>query len=898
MSAIKDCESKSLRAKIILRPMDGLPPMGTPIFDELHGRKPGLLMGPLLSEDILMLHSSGAPIEGIQIDPPILPPSRIPTYKGVPRPPRPHSSLLTRCRHGVAPQGLVGQPVRVLAWTEHDDGFFSRSSRAFSLRLNLRKRTPDNYALPWKQSESALARRISLRAPPPQVPSRPCETACVTPEVAAALADLLQRLPRQARSVRIVFEGDVEPCVVASLWRDGVALRVSSESQWWAELEGLTYLEASQHVLVGGITWLTSVMAEVKSFYDTFKLNAQKTRWLWVVSDCTPAPPPPPPQERPATNMTQPPLALPSFAEICDRVSGVLKENVKGVLLVSSEKFLASEEVVPLAPGRWVAIGGVERGGEGSSQLVFVASWTRAGLRTHKPIWPRPPFNFMNRTVKIACIKKPQVFEFKDDASLDDAGGYVVEILKVIRSRHNFTGVLVPTEGFGLRTPNGSYNGMVGVVQRKEADMAALDFTPSLDRTSVVDFSVPIGEDIVVIISRAPDIIIRPFLLLQIFSPLSWLAILASAVLVGVVTHAAGRAEVLVGAERSGGAVSLVEQVVGALKIHVYQSSSARPRGPAAHLVATTGMLVALVVGSLYCGSVTAFLAIPFRSLPVDSVEGLARSAIRPALRSKTLVLQTLTAEGGALHEIRDEVGVFTGAETTSWNFFKTVADGTYALVDVYSSAVGRAMQYERRGEQCQFYLGKVPVKVDLDVFVFAKNSPILFQVDDTIRWLKYFGLIQHIKTKYYSVPCEAEVTSDGPQAMSVQQIKITNHELPSSGVKPGSDIYMRKFDISENLSPWIGSPQFSEVHGNNIILPYLSNRVISSGARYWQHRWFWRHITTKETVKVVGKMLQDLTLMFSITNPKSFCQPESFTYIPYIPSLQQHIGHKEGEVR
>nr|XP_027214869.1 uncharacterized protein LOC113807774 [Penaeus vannamei] len=95
---------------------------------------------------------------------------------------------------------------------------------------------------------------------------------------------------------------------------------------------------------------------------------------------------------------------------------------------------------------------------------------------------------------------------------------------------------------------------------------------------------------------------------------------------------------------------------------------------------------------------------------------------------------------------------------------------GTYALVDVYSSAVGRAMQYERRGERCRFYLGKEPVKVDLDVFVFAKNSPILFQIDDTIRWLKYFGVIQHIKKNYYSVPCEVEVTSNAPEPMSLLQ--------------------------------------------------------------------------------------------------------------------------------
>ncbi|XP_037778087.1 uncharacterized protein LOC119574885 [Penaeus monodon] len=163
------------------------------------------------------------------------------------------------------------------------------------------------------------------------------------PEVAAALVDLLQRLPQPQPEVYIVFEKDLDPCVLASLWRGGVPLRVvGGVGVWWARLEELTYLGASQHVLVGGVPWLVSVMAKVRSLYDAFKLNAQKTRWFWVASECRAAPPLF--QGRPASNSPQPPPALSSFSEICARVSRVLEENVKGVLLVHSGKLVSSEE--------------------------------------------------------------------------------------------------------------------------------------------------------------------------------------------------------------------------------------------------------------------------------------------------------------------------------------------------------------------------------------------------------------------------------------------------------------------------------------------------------------------------------------------------------------------------
>lgn len=53
----------------------------------------------------------------------------------------------------------------------------------------------------------------------------------------------------------------------------------------------------------------------------------------------------------------------------------------------------------------------------------------------------------------------------------------------------------------------------------QEAEIGAVDFMPNEQRSEVVDFSVPIGQDPVIIFSSAPYLIIKPFLLFQIFSP-------------------------------------------------------------------------------------------------------------------------------------------------------------------------------------------------------------------------------------------------------------------------------------------------------------------------------------------------------------------------------------------
>lgn len=50
------------------------------------------------------------------------------------------------------------------------------------------------------------------------------------------------------------------------------------------------------------------------------------------------------------------------------------------------------------------------------------------------------------------------------------------------------------------------------------ADVAPLDFTPSTRRSEVVEFGAPYGTDGVVILCQAPGLVIKPFLLLNIFS--------------------------------------------------------------------------------------------------------------------------------------------------------------------------------------------------------------------------------------------------------------------------------------------------------------------------------------------------------------------------------------------
>ncbi|XP_050739160.1 uncharacterized protein LOC127009837 [Eriocheir sinensis] len=130
-----------------------------------------------------------------------------------------------------------------------------------------------------------------------------------------------------------------------------------------------------------------------------------------------------------------------------------------------------------------------------------------------------------------------------------------------------------------------------------------------------------------------------------------------------------------------------------------------------------------------------------------------------------------LTEDSGQLGaQVRKVMVVFSDEEVTQWEFLKKVADGTYGFIDTASSAIGRSGQYEKVGKPCLFHIGRNPVRMDLDAFAYPKNSPVKQQFDEVMRWLQYFGIIEHLKSQYYSKACGFSLTTEGPKPISLNQ--------------------------------------------------------------------------------------------------------------------------------
>ncbi|MPC63957.1 Glutamate receptor ionotropic, NMDA 2B [Portunus trituberculatus] len=264
----------------------------------------------------------------------------------------------------------------------------------------------------------------------------------------------------------------------------------------------------------------------------------QRTSWVWVVTL--------------STNITQPdnsgapePSSSLTFRNATQVVNSRAKGMLKGVLLMQEQhetSLLASSSspgrtfltnspkpAKEVSSGHRVHVGGMMPRRDWFWELTLVGSYVTHNLSLFKPLWPQTSYDFHGGNIYIAFSQKAGTIENRVNTDVMDARGYLADMLKIVMEALNATGVLRLTRGAGGKDRTGTWNGVIGVV---EADIGAVDFMPNHQRKEVVDFSVAIGQDPVIIFSSAPYIIIKPMLLLQIFSPEVW-ACLAGAVLGG-----------------------------------------------------------------------------------------------------------------------------------------------------------------------------------------------------------------------------------------------------------------------------------------------------------------------------------------------------------------------------
>ncbi|XP_054715546.1 glutamate receptor-like [Uloborus diversus] len=142
-----------------------------------------------------------------------------------------------------------------------------------------------------------------------------------------------------------------------------------------------------------------------------------------------------------------------------------------------------------------------------------------------------------NKNLKIAISPYSNVIEINErNSEVEVVGGYESTLLRLLLQYFAPMHVFVyPLDGeWGRRHENGSWTGLIGLLQRKEADIAVSYVGITEMRATVVDFSAPYTVTGQFFATRAPRVLPRTISVLQPFPTEAWLCNIAAVVFVSI----------------------------------------------------------------------------------------------------------------------------------------------------------------------------------------------------------------------------------------------------------------------------------------------------------------------------------------------------------------------------
>ncbi|XP_046710172.1 glutamate receptor ionotropic, delta-1-like isoform X1 [Silurus meridionalis] len=182
---------------------------------------------------------------------------------------------------------------------------------------------------------------------------------------------------------------------------------------------------------------------------------------------------------------------------------------------------------------------------------------------------------------------------------------------------------------YGSRLPNGSWNGMIGELINKRADLAVSAITITPERENVVDFSKRYMDYSVGILMRKPEEKINIFSLFAPFDLAVWACIAAAIPVVGVLIFLLNRMQSLRCQNPPGAPSSISNSLHSAVWLvygaFVHQGGDSAVGSVALRIVMGSWWLFTLIVCSSYTANLAAYLTVSRMDNTIRTFQDLAR---------------------------------------------------------------------------------------------------------------------------------------------------------------------------------------------------------------------------------------------------------------------------------
>ncbi|XP_076068388.1 putative glutamate receptor [Oratosquilla oratoria] len=319
----------------------------------------------------------------------------------------------------------------------------------------------------------------------------------------------------------------------------------------------------------------------------------------------------------------------------------------------------------------------------------------------------------------------------------------MAELLSILARQLDFDYELKQPQDhvWGTPLPNGSWSGMLGMLQREEVEFALGPFARTQSRETVSDFALPVCVDNIAILMVRPGIesdiagFVKPFTF-QV-----WVLVLVAIVATWLTFTLSLKVENLL--------VEVEERVKSALTLAFWvfktltqEASTWVPSTNASRLVVATWLLSSMVFMSVYSGILTAMLTVPRVTIPIDSQEDLVAQSQLPwrlETGSKMFQYYQEAKDGIRRRVFEGHSGIFPDCYASR----KEIANGEFAAIcDRTTMKMAMSWDFSTSGK-CHLYMSRESVYSNLVFSIaFRTNSSFLRPVNRILRRLKEAGFI------------------------------------------------------------------------------------------------------------------------------------------------------------
>ncbi|KAK4323243.1 hypothetical protein Pmani_006026 [Petrolisthes manimaculis] len=366
---------------------------------------------------------------------------------------------------------------------------------------------------------------------------------------------------------------------------------------------------------------------------------------------------------------------------------------------------------------------------------LSLGAWHPNNFSTMNDIFPDHFQDFGGQVLRVTNSLDDAPLVFQNNRGNVD--GICARILGVMSSWLNFTYTFKSaTSDWGERLENGSWNGMLGQVQRGEAHLVINYFTITHERAQDFDYSVSYFTEGFGVMLRDPPPLPHWQSILYPYTGVVWAAVGGIVILVTFAYYFVNIRDL---------SLSVVVSFLIVLQSFMNQSVSQEPRVWVSRGLLGLWLLATWVLRVSYTSNLMAFLTVPVLQPPLTKLEQLAADNRRLCMLDYGEFVPEALAT--STHPILARLGTKLDLVPTDGSLtyegeehcVEMVVAGTHAHVETYSYL---RLLFGNLGHGGQVYPLKEQLYLGNLAFFFAKNTPWKYKFDIGMRRLVEGGLV------------------------------------------------------------------------------------------------------------------------------------------------------------